>query len=367
MKVLIVTKDAKSTGGVANYFRLFFHKFYNPNIAVGRFDIGSRAIDYDQRQKRKLGYLVEFLRDLRRLILLLWKDQAIKIIHVNPSLIPLPLIRDGIILLIAKLLQRKTLVFFRGWSDYVAHKLRTDYFLRVVFLFVYKHADRVLVLANSFADDLKQLGFETKKISLTRTMFDGDLIQPKLKKENNALKFMFLSRISLEKGTFEIVKALGKLKNNGLNVHVNFFGHGATLTVVEELKNVAREFNVGDQCHFHGYIDGAKKYQAYSTHDVFLLPSHHEGCPNSVLEAMASGCFIISTGVGALSEVVEDRVNGLTVNCQDISDLAEKMEWAVINKAFVREAGMRNQTYAFKHFTSDKIINQIQKIYSDLI
>ena len=101
--------------------------------------------------------------------------------------------------------------------------------------------------------------------------------------------------------------------------------------------------------------------------DVFLLPSHHEGCPNSVLEALASGCFVISTGVGALKEVIHNGTNGLIVGVQDPKDLANKMEWCLQNVAQMRKVGKDNVEYAFNSFESRKIVAQISNIYQELL
>ena len=109
-------------------------------------------------------------------------------------------------------------------------------------------------------------------------------------------------------------------------------------------------------------MDGKAKYDTYAKADVFLLPSYSEGCPNSVLEAMASGLFVISTGVGALSEVVEDGVNGWIVEPGNWEDLARKMIRAATNIDCVRAMGKANIEYAFHSFEAEAIVNQIKSI-----
>lgn len=367
MKVLIVTKDQNSKGGVGNYFRLFYEKFFDSDVMLEHFDIGSRSMHYHRRLNRNVAYTYDLIKDLCKLILTLLQDKEIEIVHVNPSFIPVPLLRDGLVIIIAKLLRRKVLVFFHGWLDSFMVELKSSFLKKLLFVHVYKYADHILVLAGAFAEELVELGFNKTIISVTRTMFDGNLIQHKSAKTMGGLKFMFLSRISIEKGVFDIVTALSHLKKNGLEIHVDFFGHGANSTIINELKDFARDMDVIHQCHFCGYIDGADKYQSYSNHDVFLFPTFHpEGCPTVVLEALASGCFVINTNVAALKEIIVDKVHGRIVNAKDSLDLSEKIKWAVENEALVRDIGKSNKIYASENFEADVLINQMRTIYKTL-
>jgi glycosyltransferase involved in cell wall biosynthesis len=366
MKVLIITKDAESRGGVANYFRLFFQKFDDPEIELEWFSVGSRATDYLIRRSRNLQYVVEFLSDLCRFIVTLWKDKEIKLVQVNPSLIPVPLVRDGSILLISYLFSKKTIVFYRGWSDSFAEKLQKSYILKKLFLLIYRRANCVLVLAGEFAEYLERLGITKEKIVVTRTMFDGDLVraaQIGIKHRPNHLKLLFLSRISREKGAYDIVNALGILKKKEINLDVCFVGHGAKEKILDDLLSLAQTLGIENQIEFKGFVDGVGKYNILKAHDILLLPSYHEGCPNIIFEAMASKCFIICSSVGALGEVVADRINGRIVRPNDPEDLASKIEWADKNKELVRDLASRNRDYAFESFESAKIINQIKEIY----
>ena len=65
-----------------------------------------------------------------------------------------------------------------------------------------------------------------------------------------------------------------------------------------ELKNIS----------FTGWIDGDEKTRLLKNSGVLLMPSYHEGFPVSILEGMASGCYIITSDVGACSEMAEGSV-----------------------------------------------------------
>lgn len=55
--------------------------------------------------------------------------------------------------------------------------------------------------------------------------------------------------------------------------------------------------------------------------DIFVLPSLHEGMPNALLEAMAAGIPVVTTGVGGTVEIVTDEETGLVVPPADVEEL----------------------------------------------
>ena len=68
-----------------------------------------------------------------------------------------------------------------------------------------------------------------------------------------------------------------------------------------------------------GYLDDVAALRAaYCACDVVLQPSHHDGMPNVVLEAMACGRPVIASPVGGLPDIIEPDVNGQL--CTDSAD-----------------------------------------------
>ena len=65
-----------------------------------------------------------------------------------------------------------------------------------------------------------------------------------------------------------------------------------------------------------GIVDEEKIPLLYNT-DIFILPSYSEGLPISILDAIAGGCAIITTPVGAIPDIIKDKENALFIPPQD--------------------------------------------------
>jgi glycosyltransferase involved in cell wall biosynthesis len=184
---------------------------------------------------------------------------------------------------------------------------------------------------------------------------------------DSRVSFIFISRISRNKGVEEIIHASHKLVSLEKKFIVNIHGHFVDLEYKSLIYNLIAELGLNDTVLIRPYIDGGGKYNELSNSDIFLLPSYEEGCPNSVIEAMASGCFIISSDVGALSEIVKDGINGLIMDEITAKNLEEKMAYAIANIGLVREKGKSNIKYAYDNFEAESHIKNMENLYRSLV
>ena len=132
-KVLILTNPLNHEGGVVNYYNLFFKHFESNTITLKHGSIGSRAYLFYYPFLKRLLYPFYYVFDVIAYILKLIFNPKIKIVQVSPSLIPVPLIRDGLLILLAKLFGKKVVVFYRGWKLPTFNRISKTKILRTLF------------------------------------------------------------------------------------------------------------------------------------------------------------------------------------------------------------------------------------------
>ena len=137
-----------------------------------------------------------------------------------------------------------------------------------------------------------------------------------------SLGILFVGWVIKEKGVFELIEAC-KLIAQSYDFSVTIVGDG---TALDTLVSTAKSYNLSNRFNFVGWTKGEKLLEVYRLADIFVLPSHMEGLPNVILEAMASRLPIITTPVGNIPDIVEDGRTGILVPPKDVIKLAQSIE-----------------------------------------
>ena len=97
--------------------------------------------------------------------------------------------------------------------------------------------------------------------------------------------------------------------------------------------------------------------------DVFVLCSHFEGLPITILEAMLAGLPVIASNVGGVRELVEDNKTGFLLRQQSPAELAKKIVYFLKNKNKPQEFGKLAKTKAEKDFSVNSMVKKYQNLY----
>jgi glycosyltransferase involved in cell wall biosynthesis len=101
--------------------------------------------------------------------------------------------------------------------------------------------------------------------------------------------------------------------------------------------------------------------------DVLVLPSHTEGSPNVLLEAMAAGCPIVATRVGGVPETVTDGETALVIPAHDPAAMAEAMERLLTDRELGRRMGAKAREVAETQFSPDEYSRAMIRIYCQVL
>lgn len=167
-----------------------------------------------------------------------------------------------------------------------------------------KKAEVLFSLGGGLTDILKKVAYNKNIVEIPIGISDDWLLSQLPVNEAKSLKFIFIGRYDRVKGVEELNKVLQELlKESTTPFEMHFIG---PIPVQKQLKGFP-------QVIYHGAIHNEVKIQQLlKESDVLLSPSWSEGMPTVILEAMASGCAIIATHVGAVSEQVNSN-NGYLI------------------------------------------------------
>jgi len=132
-------------------------------------------------------------------------------------------------------------------------------------------------------------------------------------------KFITVARLSEEKGIDRVIRSVAKL-STPFSYHI--IGDGDKK---EALKNLINDLNLQDKV----FLEGKKNHPFTGMEDaaLFLMGSHYEGFPNSLLEAGALGIPVIAFNApGGIKEIITDGENGLLIKDNDEKSFAAAIE-----------------------------------------
>ena len=115
---------------------------------------------------------------------------------------------------------------------------------------------------------------------------------------------------------------------------------------------------------FHGFVDDLGP--RLDDLDVFALPTRGDNLPVAILEAMASALPVIATKVGGNPELVEDGVNGRLVAVDDVSGLADALEWTLTDEGRRQALGRAGAQRLEERFHPASVARRIVALYDEL-
>jgi glycosyltransferase involved in cell wall biosynthesis len=200
-------------------------------------------------------------------------------------------------------------------------RLQAALVLRPPAKFCMQHADYLFSYGGKITTLLQSLGIPDKKIVSIPGGIGNEWMAGSVKPVHQPIRFLFVGRAERRKGIEELNAAIRLLQKTHKNrFEFQFLGPVAAIKKIPG-------------CYYHGELHDAESIRkVYQQNDILVLPSHSEGMPNVILEAMGSGLAIVATDVGAVSSLVHSDCGWLVESCTG-QQLAAEMVNAIESSA----------------------------------
>ncbi|MEE6139560.1 glycosyltransferase family 4 protein [Mycobacterium sp. 050128] len=189
-------------------------------------------------------------------------------------------------------------------------------------------ADYSVVLGHTHFEGLRSsLGFDEAKI---RVLYNPVVIPATVPspRTGQPLRMVSLGRLGTNKGSYDLVRAINMLPNKiRSGLRLTLAGDGE----VDEVREFVHSNALDDTIDVVGWVGPERRDELLAESSIFVLPSYSEGLPMAVLEAMANGVVPVTTAVGAIPEVVTDKVNGLLVRPGDAAQLSDTLQSLIVD------------------------------------
>lgn len=157
------------------------------------------------------------------------------------------------------------------------------------------------------------------------------------------------------KGHRDLIEALSLLEDPPL---VECIGDGPERVALARLLD---ETGLSGSVRFVGQVDDPSPH--YRDAQFAVLPSHEEGLPNAVLEAMTAGLPVVATAVGGVPEIIRDGKTGVLVPPRDPRALAAAVARVATDPGLRIRLGQCARRDVIRRFGWDRCVEQYESLY----
>lgn len=172
----------------------------------------------------------------------------------------------------------------------------------------------------------------------------------------------FVGRCEESKGILDLLEALAEVRVSIPQARLECAGDGDR----EALGDRADTLGIGEAVNALGWVGPAQRDALLARAGIFALPSHAEGLPMALLEAMAAGCPVVAAACGGIPDLVADGVNGLLVPPGDVEALAQALHRLLVDRGLAARLGREARATIARRYTSEAALERLEQLYSGL-
>jgi glycosyltransferase involved in cell wall biosynthesis len=235
-----------------------------------------------------------------------------------------------------------------------------------------KGAPHIVTVCHAFAQELEAAGIAGDRISICHNSVSPSAapraeelaaLKISLGIPRDASVILAAGRLSKEKGHRDLVSAVALLRtaHPSLDFRLLILGEGPERQALTE---TASTLGVAELLLLPGQQKNIRPF--YGIASVFVLPSHSEGSPNVLLEAMAARLPIAATAVGGSVELVADGETALLATARDPQSLGSAIERLLFDRALADRLAA-NAEAASRQYTPESYARSVIELYQRVL
>ena len=194
-------------------------------------------------------------------------------------------------------------------------------------------ASKILTVSEDLHSRAIAMGVRPERVHTIRNGCDTGIFHPRSRAaarsalgiQPDARMVLFAGRFQPVKGLADLLDAFARLASSFPKLQLVLAGDGR---LRPEIQVRAERCGLRDRVHFPGVCPPGRIAEWMAAADVFCLPSHSEGCPNVVIEALSCGRPVVATNAGGIPELVNEA-NAILVPPRDPATLSRALKAAL--------------------------------------
>jgi len=230
----------------------------------------------------------------------------------------------------------------------------------------------VVTVCQRFAMDLEANGVDRRRITVRHNSVKPfPALAPgaaegirKTLPEPAAGILLSVGRLSREKGHVDLIRALGRLRRQWPRdeFHLLIVGEGPERSRIEAAR---AEEGLGDRITLTGLRGDVGAY--YSIADLVVMPSHSEGSPNALLEAMIAGAAVVATRAGGIPEIVVHEESAILVETGDPEGMATAIHRLLHDPEKRRQLAEKARVVARTEYSPQAYRRSLGRVYTQAL
>ncbi len=265
----------------------------------------------------------------------------------------LGLLRDCLLASLSHLFHSRTVIYMRG-SGYADLRATRGWLAARILRYVVTRSALVMVLSENLVAMAKSVDPRAKVVVVPNGSPRAVSAESAGARKNGNPVVTYIGRLGRSKGTEEAIDAACILAASFPGLEVVLAGGWDSPAYESWVRARVVEGGLTGVVHFPGPVGEAEKAGLLARAWVLIVPSHSEGQPWVILEAMSAGVPVVASDTGAIGETIEDGVAGFVVPVGDSERLAERISQLLRDQALRNRMSDEALRRYEEHFTVER-------------